>query len=97
MTKNEELKACPFCKSSDLHIQQELQHKTVTCISCGASAGLNIWNTRPTVTPADGDAESEAKAIDAIDGVLVDHIDCDCNYSRYAVAKDIIKSLKELK
>jgi len=51
-----ELDKCPFCENKQfgLHVAQEKQRKTVTCMGCGASAGINVWNTRATPPKSQG-------------------------------------------
>ncbi len=77
MTKNEDLKACPLCegKCDTTYTPNCVDGApTVFCKKCGLTLSMltathepviEKWNTRPTVTPTDGDAE---RALAAVNG-----------------------------
>ena len=51
MTRNENLKPCPFCGSHNLRVDvmyfdDDGERDGVECMRCDASARLENWNTR---------------------------------------------------
>ena len=66
MTKNEDLKACPFCGEAKIYLND-------TCVNCPCCLAtmpiegtdknemIRAWNTRPTVIPTDSAMEDAAQ------------------------------------
>ena len=65
MTKNEDLKACPFCGVPPL--VGGLNNEWVRCKEhIDGWIKIDVWNTRANVTPADGDAERLREALEML-------------------------------
>ena len=52
------LRACPFCQSPELQVDQTMGHYAVLCIRCGAfgpdatskGSAMERWNRRPVIS-----------------------------------------------